>query len=354
MINLKQPIEKISADLISIHSVIGSEKNLADEIEETLKNNLGNFSFTRINNSIICRIDAKKEKTIALVGHIDTVPLTRENQTTPEFKDGNLIGLGACDMKSGIASILKIFDEVNSGELELNHNLVVIFYEAEEGPLPNGINKLLDAKLLENIDFAYILEPTESKYSIGCLGALTVKKEIAGVSAHSANPKLGKNAIGEALKIYESVVEANKKLSITSQIDGLEYYETINITQMTTENAANVIPPKTFITINYRFSPQKSVEQAEKFVYDTIGGDDGVYFVDRSPSCFAGNAVNEFLLNGTEKEIMQAWTDIAQLNLAGIPAVNFGAGSIKVAHKPEEFININELQSFYQNLKKHL
>ena len=65
--------------------------------------------------------------------------------------------------------------------------------------------------------------------------------------------------------------------------------------------------------------------------------------------------MNNFLHdNGPKREIMQAWTDIAQLNDAGIPAINFGAGSIKVAHKPEEFIDIKELQEFYELLKTHI
>ncbi len=359
MLDLTKPVEKISEDLIAIHSVIGSEKNLADTIEETLKS-IGDHSITRVSNSLVCRIDAGKEKTVALVGHIDTVPLTRENQTTPEIKDGKLWGLGACDMKSGVASILKIFNEVNSGTLELSKNLAIVFYEAEEGPLPNGINKLLDAKLLNGIDFAYILEPTEGRYSMGCLGALTVKKEVGGISAHSANPKTGKNAIGEAMKIYNSVVEADKQVSTNCEIEGLSYYETINITQFNTENASNVIPQAAFITVNYRFSPGKSVDEAEQFIYDTIGGNDGVYFVDRSPSCFVGDScgdnasLHEFLHDEVEREIMQAWTDIAQLNLAGIAAVNFGAGSIKVAHKPEEHIDLEELRTFYALLRKHV
>jgi succinyl-diaminopimelate desuccinylase len=51
---------------------------------------------------------------------------------------------------------------------------------------------------------------------------------------------------------------------------------------------------------------------------------------------------------------MQAWTDIAQLNAAGIPAINFGAGDIKLAHKPEEFVNIEKLNEFYELLKQHI
>ena len=51
---------------------------------------------------------------------------------------------------------------------------------------------------------------------------------------------------------------------------------------------------------------------------------------------------------------MQAWTDIAQLNQAGIPAINYGPGSIKHAHKPDERIAIEDFEIFYKNLIKHI
>ncbi len=352
MLDLHKDVELISADLISIHSVIRNEKEICDRIEETLKNGKG--SLTRLKNSLVWRLDKGFDKTIALVGHIDTVPLTRENQTTPEFKDGWLWGLGSADMKSGIAAMLKIFQQVTDDEITLTNNLMLVFYEAEEGPLPNGINTILDNNVMDNVDFAYILEPTECRYSVGCLGALTVKKEVQGISAHSANPRTGLNAIGEAMKIYEKVVAVDKEISKGSEVIGLPYYETMNITQFTTENAGNVIPPKVFITINYRFAPGKSVEEAEQFIYDTIGGEEGVFYVDRGPSCVVESGLDDFLLPHVEREIMQAWTDVAQLNAAGIPAVNYGAGSIKVAHKPDERILISELREFYDNLVKHL
>lgn len=352
MIDLQKPVEEISAELISIHSVIRNEKEICDRIEETLK--AANADVKRYNNSLVCRLDFGKAKTVALVGHIDTVPLTRDNQTEPEFKDGWLWGLGAADMKSGVASMLKIFQDVQDGKTVPDNNLALVFYESEEGPLPNGMNILLDADALAGIDFAFILEPTECRYSVGCLGALTVKKEVKGISAHSANPRTGKNAITEATEIYKAVCEADAKISKDNEILGLPFYETINVTQMTTENASNVIPQSCFMTINYRFAPGKSVEEAEQFVYDTIGGTDGVYFVDRSPSCVVESGLEEFLHDDVEQEIMQAWTDIAQLNNAGIPAVNYGAGSIKVAHKPDERIEIAELQAFYEKLSQHI
>ena len=175
MLDISVPVEKISEQLIAIESVIGNEGPICMAIEQLLRP----YSFLevkRYNNSLVVTIDNKKEKTVAFIGHLDTVPLTRENQTTPEVKDGWLWGLGACDMKSGVASLLKIVDDYDNNRLSPRYNTTLVFYESEEGPLPNGMNILLDANALAVVDFAFILEPTECRYSMGCLGAITVKK----------------------------------------------------------------------------------------------------------------------------------------------------------------------------------
>lgn len=352
MFDISLSLEDLTACLIKKNSVIGNEKEITDQIEKIFIEN--GLEIERVENSLIARMNLQKDKTVALVGHLDTVPLSRKNQTIPEVKDGNLIGLGACDMKCGIASALKILYEIKSGTILPKHNLVFVFYDGEEGPLPNGITRLIDKHKLNDIDFAYVLEPTCSKYSVGCLGALTIKIAIQGVSAHSANPKTGRNALKEAAKILKIIEETDYDLSETREIDGMPFYETINVTQLTTENASNVIPQKANLTINFRFSPKRTAEEAKEFVYSLIDKD-LVYFVDCADSCFVHSEKTQDFLHGSiEHEIMQAWTDIAQLNAAGIPSVNFGAGDIKVVHKPEEFVNIDELHKFYELLKQHI
>ena len=134
----------------------------------------------------------------------------------------------------------------------------------------------------------------------------------------------------------------------------LPFYETINTTQLITENASNVIPPKAKLTINFRFSPKRTVESAKELVCSIIDKD-WIKTIDCANACFVpDDKTDKFLRGVAEKEIMQAWTDIAQLTAAGIPAINFGASDIKLAHKPEEYVNIADLENFYELLKKHI
>jgi acetylornithine deacetylase/succinyl-diaminopimelate desuccinylase-like protein len=256
-------------------------------------------------------------------------------------------------MKSGVACALKIFYDIKEKVIIHSHNIVFVFYDGEEGPIPNGITRLLEANMLRNIDFAYVLEPTCLRYSVGCLGSLTATVKINGAAAHSANPKEGINAIYEAAKTVSKIKETDAKLSVLQEIDGLKFYETVNVTQLTTLNPPNVIPPHLYLTVNFRFSPKRSRKDAESFVRNLVG-DAEICRIDYGSPCYVSGDNYPFLKNGAEKEIMQAWTDIAQLNDAGITAVAFGAGDIKYAHREDEFIDISQLLHFYELLKLHI
>ena len=145
----------------------------------------------------------------------------------------------------------------------------------------------------------------------------------------------------------------DRKIGGDKWLDGLSYYETVNVTALNTSNAFNVLPPRAEMIINYRFSPGRTLEEAEELLYSYVGRDN-TEMLDAVASAYAGDAISSFLLEGIEREIMQAWTDMAQLIEAGIPAVNYGPGSIKFAHKPDEHIDAAELETFYKSMVRHL
>ncbi|WP_028973699.1 M20/M25/M40 family metallo-hydrolase [Spirochaeta cellobiosiphila] len=350
MINLKETLPDVLKSLISFQSVTGEEKVFADSIELLLSSYSGDM--VRVHNSIVYKINANADSHIAFIGHIDTVPV--EDSTTEAYEEaGYIYGRGACDMKAGLAVMLKMIDDIESKFFDLKHNVSFVFYEGEEGPLPNGINLLLDKSLISDIDFAYVLEPTEGLYSVACLGSLTVKKTITGVSAHSANPRTGKSAMIEALQVCDAITRMDAEINQDDNISGYPFYQTVNVTTFNTSNAFNVIPSQIELLINYRFSPKLNSEEAMDILLSYIS-EENIEVIDNSPSCYAGDNSKEYLLPHIKKEVMQAWTDIAQLNNAGIPAVNYGPGSIKNAHKPDERIRIQELSDYYSNIILHL
>lgn len=345
-LNLKQNLLKILLDLIKINSVIGHEEELCKTIKKSLVK-LNIPCETHVENNLVFTLNkTSSPNVVALCGHLDTVNFSDINQLTPKIiDDGYVSGLGSVDMKPGLAIMLKLASDFQCGLFNPKYTIKFIFYSGEEGPLPNGVNTLLKCNALKDIDFCFVLEPTCSKYCFGCLGAMTIHVRVKGKSAHSAYAWEGKNAIYHALPLIEKI---NSYQDRDLTIDSMSCRETLNLTKITTCNPHNAIPEECLLTINYRFSPIKSVEEATSDLKKIISRDFEI--IDISPSCYTSNpciSLNEKV----EKEIFQGWSDMAQLNIAGIQSINYGPGDLKLAHSPREKIPIAELEEFYKEMK---
>ena len=366
MIDLKQDLSSILSELIKIPSPTNKEAELLSAINESIKGINLKAEYDDGHNLLLClNPDSDSPYTLVLAGHLDTVPASDPKQLLPEIKHGDagavMHGRGSVDMKAGLAVVLKLASDIDKGLLKLKYKTKILFYSGEEGPLPNGLNKVMETGKLDDVSACIILEPTSSKFAVACMGAVTADITISGKASHSACPQKGSNAIYNSLEMIEKVKDFGvKKLDL----DGLEYFETMNITKIRTENPHNVIPDKTVLTINYRFSPEKTVEEAKKYLLDYLSYSslDSVTIIDISPSSYIAKLKNNFFdkeffsskHKNIEKIVFQAWSDIAQLNQKGIPAINYGPGDISYAHMLDEQININDLKSYYESIKEML
>ncbi|WP_456342203.1 succinyl-diaminopimelate desuccinylase [Thermovibrio sp.] len=348
-------VVEILKKLISIPSVYGNEKEIADFCESFLKGN-PNLSVIRESNSIIAHTHIEPgRKTVALVGHLDTVP--GENEFTGEIREGRLYGLGASDMKAGDAVLLQIARELR--ERDSRFNLFFILYEKEEGPYEENGLKLLFSKygeLLKKIGFAFVLEPTDNAVQVGCLGVIHAWFIFKGKRAHSARPWEGENAIHKGGELLKYLSELKPK---PYRFDGLTYYEVLNATMVDYKGGRNIIPEEFRVNLNYRFSPTKSEEEAKRELLklgNKVGAE--VEFTDVSPSgrvCLDNPVLKEFLSRFKVKvEPKQAWTDVAQLSKMGIDAVNFGPGQPHQAHQRNEWVEIKKVEENYRILKEFL
>ena len=140
-------LEKLTKELIAIESVTGDEAEILDFIENRLTNSEFTGEIIRNEGGIIAYHPSADSK-IALVGHVDTVPLDKSQLNIDD--DSKVYGRGSVDMKSGIAVMLKV----------MNNNLkevVGVFYTAEEGPM---------------LSLIHISEPTRPlyiSYAVFCL-----------------------------------------------------------------------------------------------------------------------------------------------------------------------------------------
>lgn len=343
---------QLTEDLVNIESVSGDEALIADAIEDALVE-LPHLTVRRFGHTIVARTELGRDERVVIAGHIDTVPL---NDNLPARRDpdgdGNLHGLGSCDMKGGVAIALRVAATVP----EPNRDITFVFYECEEVEAErNGLFLLSQShpELLE-ADFAILMEPSDAVVEAGCQGTMRVDVLVRGERAHSARSWMGVNAIHGAAEV---LARLNAYEPRTPVIDGLEYHEGLNAVFISGGVAGNVLPDECRISVNYRFAPDRSEEEALAHMREVFDGFE-IEVSDSAPSAMPGltvPAAAAFIeAVGGQANPKFGWTDVARFSTLGVPAVNFGPGDPHLAHKQEEFVPIAQIGSVEAELRTWL
>ncbi|MDQ2724727.1 MAG: M20/M25/M40 family metallo-hydrolase, partial [Actinomycetota bacterium] len=179
-----------TAELMVIPSPSHHEQDLADHIERRLRAAPW-LEVTRIGANVIARTTGTGPGRIVLAGHLDTVPAN--GNATPRTEGDTLWGLGAADMKSGLAVNLHLATTIEDPATEVTY----VFYAAEEVAREhNGLLAVAAARpdLLAG-DVAILGEPTNALIEAGCQGVVKLRVTLAGRRAHTARPWMGINAV---------------------------------------------------------------------------------------------------------------------------------------------------------------
>jgi succinyl-diaminopimelate desuccinylase len=323
----------LTARLIDIESVSGSEGPLADVIETAL-GAYGHLTVTRDGNALIARTDLGRPHRVVLAGHIDTVPIA--DNVPSRIDHGLLYGCGAADMKSGVAVQLKLAAEVTAPAMDVTY----VWYDCEE--IESERNGLL--RLSRNnptgltADFAILLEPTGGVVEGGCQGTLRAEVLATGERAHSARSWMGRNALLEASEILGILREYRAR---EPEVDGLRFREGLNAVGIKGGVAGNVIPDECVVTVNYRFAPDRSPQHAAEHVREVFARWQ-VTITDAASGARPGLSsppVASFAaaMGGTPRAKL-GWTDVARFDALGVPAVNFGPGDPSLAHSRGEHV----------------
>jgi succinyl-diaminopimelate desuccinylase len=268
---------------------------------------------------------------------------------------GRIYGIGTSDMKSGDAVMLALVEALQPEGLRFD--LAAVFYDAEEGPHENnGLTRLLrEMPWLRDAALAVLLEPTDMRVEVGCNGALNATVRVRGKSAHSARPWLGVNAIQRAA---EWLAEITQFPVTPIQVGGVEFKETLQITTLQSGRARNVVPDVFECNVNYRFPPDRTVDDAKARVRLLVPDEFEVEIIDAAAAglvCTDRPEVQEFIrCFDAEVTGKQGWTDVAQFTGAGVPAFNFGPGVPELSHQADEYCAVENLGRAYDWLARFL
>src|SRR6185295_22974 len=125
-----------------------------------------------------------------------------------------------------------------------------------------------------------LLEPTSLKVELGCNGAMNAEVRVAGKSAHSARPWMGVNAVSRAAPW---LAEVTRFPATPVRVEGAEFVETLQVTVLHAGRAKNVIPDELVANLNYRFPPDRTLDDAERRLRSLVPDDFEFRVVDRAP-----------------------------------------------------------------------
>lgn len=342
----------LTAALVDIPSESRHERRIADEIEAALRSQATGYEIVRNGDAVLARTNFGRPSRVLLAGHTDTVPAA--GNLPSRLVDGVLHGCGTSDMKSGDAVFLHLVATV----AEPTHDITLVMYDCEEiEASANGLGRI-EAELPEwlRADVAILGEPSGGYIEAGCQGTLRVVVSASGTRAHSARSWLGDNAIHKLGAVLDRLAAYQAR---SVDIDGCVYREGLSAVRIDGGVAGNVIPDAAAVTINFRFAPDRSVEQALQHVHEVLDGlDVDIAMTDSAAGALPGLAkpAAAALVEaaGGQVRAKYGWTDVARFAALGIPAVNYGPGDPNLAHTVDERVETAKITAATDMLRRYL
>lgn len=309
---------------------------------------------------------------LILSGHTDTVPIDGQDWKTPPFdavvSDARLYGRGTADMKGFIGVCLAAVPRILESDLGSPVHLALTFDE-ETSML--GVRSLIADLRDANIRPAgcIIGEPTEMRAVIGHKGRRHLRCCVRGKAAHSSLPPEGVNAIEHAAKIILYLRSmADRHREFEQRHYGYDVpYSTIQTNLTHGGLSANTVPAECSFDFEFRNLPWTDVDQLEAevraFALEHVLPDMRKEF-DQSSITFSTESMLPAFGAASQEEGLDAGTSTLLSRMrrrdkslryvgfgteaswfqdAGIPTIVCGPGSIEQAHKPDEYVALEQL-----------
>ena len=349
---------KTLRELINIDSSENQEK-IIEYIKNKLKNNVSEIKIikNKINEklSLIVGINTKLSNISPMVlsGHIDTVPASiTENINNPFVATtikNKLYGLGSIDMKSFTAVVIDNIEELS----RLEYPLIFTLSTDEETNL-NCIETIIsNLKALDiKPKFTIVGEPTNSTFKLKSKGCYEYIVDFYGKTCHSSVPENGINSICIASRLITFIEETQINFDLTS-----------NCAVITGGEATNKVPEKTTLKFDIRSFDSEQVELFVKSINDKLKSLKTQYngFEYKLQNTLKIPAFNNKNIKKLSKIIKIKETDNIVFtggceagyftNYSG-DALIYGVGDLNLAHKPNEFVDIDEYKTYSKNLIK--
>lgn len=304
---------------------------------------------------------------VVLSSHTDVVPATADDWSTPPFqatrREERILGRGTADMKGFIACAMAMAQQFSETPLRVPVHLALTFDEevgcrgaplllselASTGPLPRA---------------AIVGEPTSMRVITAHKGCYEYTTKFTGLEGHGSAPGSGVNAVEYGMQFVGRLVDLHGELANAAPADSPfdPPHTTISVGSMTGGTARNIIAGDCRIEWEMRPVQRSDAERVKSELQRlatkleaemrrtyaearietvTLGEVEGLEPKSDSPAV----ALMRNLLDHAEIAVASYGTEAGLFARAGIPAVVCGPGSIAVAHRPDEYIEVSQLEA---------
>ncbi|WP_394261908.1 acetylornithine deacetylase [Moraxella boevrei] len=380
----------ISFDTTSRHSNLALIDYIAQFCQSLNLTPRLTFNFDKTKSNLFVTVPATADNQQILTGgmvfsgHTDVVPVDGQAWDSDPFvatvKDGNVYGRGTCDMKGFIACCLAILP--NIVKLSIENKLMkpihfALSFDEEVGCL--GVPFLLKDLQNQGImpDYCIVGEPTMMKMVTAHKGIQTFRCRVHGKSAHSSLTPQGVNAISYASQVIGFIDNLAEKLQQQAEplrlVQGFDVpFSTLSVGTISGGTATNIVPNFCEFSFDFRnlphVSPTAVIEPIREFIqklsqhmsakntdsYIELIQDCQVPAMTDSESHALQGLIEHLVADKVRYKVAYA-TEGGQFTEFGVPTVICGCGDIVQAHKPNEFVSLEQLdlcEQFLRNLVK--
>jgi acetylornithine deacetylase/succinyl-diaminopimelate desuccinylase len=320
---------------------------------------LSEYKPGRVN--VIARYANGPGPTFAFNTHIDTVP-AGEGWTTDPFvlheADGKLYGRGSCDAKGPMAAMIEATRMLMACRDRWSGTLMAVFTADEE--IASEGAKHYVANQPPHIDFAVIGEPTSNTAFTAHKGSLRPLVRVHGVTAHSGTPHLGENAIYRAGQLL-GLIEQHHETAVKCHCHALVGEASLTVTRINGGHADNVLPGACDLLLDRRMVPGENEDDVKAEISQLLALANEQFGVRAEVLKYVpttGGATETALSEAIVQASLaacrehnhgnagpfgfQGGCDLVHFRSLGTTGTVIGPGTLAVAHKPDEFVPIDE------------
>lgn len=342
----------------------GQERQAAECVAEWLRVAGFDLSFSEYapgRTNVIAVLKNGHGPCFAFNTHLDTVPAGHGWDSDPftlTEREGRLYGRGACDAKGPLVAMVEALRLLAARRQNWSGTLMGVFTADEEVASEGAKLYVRDAP--PAIDFAVIGEPTANATFSAHKGSLRPRVRVRGLTAHSGTPELGVNAIYQSAKLL-GLIEASHQQQVRCRCHALVGNASLTVTRINGGHADNVVPDSCELLFDRRMVPgedEDAVKAELQQLLDHARSASGVEAEIVAWQPTTGGATetdsNEAIVQHSLAACrrhgqaepgpfgFQGGCDLVHFRALGAKGVVIGPGSLAVAHKPNEFVPVEE------------